>query len=211
MAQEDAEQALEDLKKFILPRITNIQKKLQIVWSKLVQFLQNFLKKITRAVQAVAKYSAQLGAKIGKTAVQKLMSLPKVLGTVLAVLKKSIKAGLGFVKKILVLLKSKLEPARLLKQLRAFVAQLAKHVRQVWSRIKELLQVFNPISAVIRMIMSMQAILRVMFSWIKDLLDAGRLFDMCFKAVKEAVKLFKSEMGELSKVVKRVNTLKLPA
>lgn len=211
MAQEDAEQALEDLKKFVVPRITRIQRKLQIIWSKLIQVLDHFWKKITKAIQAVAKYAVQLGAKIGKSAVQKLLSLPKTLGKILQFLKKYVKFAMSFAKKILALLKSKLDPVRLLKQLKALIAQFAKHVRLIWARIKELLQIFNPVSAIIRTIMSMQAVLRMMFSWIKDLLDAGRLFETCMKAVREAVKLFKSEMGELTKVVKRVNTLKLAA
>lgn len=210
-AAKGAANALEGLWKFILPRLNRFWVVLKTISGRLVVFLEKGLKKLERVVKSIAKFAKELGSKIGKATVQQLLKLPALLRKALNALKKNIAFAMKLAKNLMGLVKSKLDPVRLLKLVKAQIAQFAKRFRMVWQTVREILNVVNPLQAALSVIGYARMVLQMIFDWIKDVVDAEKAIKQCKKAVQDVVKMLKREMGELTKVVKNTNAFKLPA
>ena len=143
--------------------------------------------------------------------IKQLTALPAKLRQILTFLKKNLAICIKLVKNLLSLMKSKLDPARLLKLFKSQLAQFAKRFRSVAAQMKQFLMSIGLLDAAFNVLETFRMVLQFLFTWFKEITVVRKAASDCLKDCKKVVKEVKTDLNNLTKVVKKTNGFKIPA
>ena len=199
---------IEDYVETTTRRVVGFQQKLINFTAKVMNRVLKAVTPLTKFVAKVASSAKDLASKVGKAAINKLISLSAQLQSMALVLMAKGQAAFALTKKILVVLRKAMDPKRLIKTVKALMARFAKMFRDVANSVVKLVAILNPVEGVLAIIGTFAMVLRLMYSWITGVTGIHKAVRTALDLSKKAMKTLKKELGLLTKVVKDTNMLK---
>ena len=193
-----------------------IEKKVLRIQTRLMDFTKLLFGKIkpmagtlAGLIGTIQKSAKELGAKIGKSIVDKFLKAAQRALRLVPILTKLVQEGIKRAVRLrAIILKAVKEPSSIFKVVKTAVARLAKLFRTVVAQVAELMAMIDPVETVLGMVNSMKMMLQFVFDWVKDVSPVAGLAKKARTMLLKSVKMLKAEAKELTKLVKEANALK---
>jgi len=189
-------------------KVLRIRSTLMTLFKSVIGKLRTMLKSFLQFVKKVRSAIKEIAAKVGKSVVNMLVAASDKVTALLATLERMFTNAIKFADKILKTILNAADPAKILKAVKALVARYVSIVREIFSRLQDILAVLDPVGAALKAIDTFRLMLQLVISWITEVSGASSAVNKARSLVKKAVKTLKAELKTVTELVKDTAALK---
>jgi len=197
-----------DILKPIADKTQRIQDRLQELIRTMLSTIRPALKLLARFIKNVQTSAKLLIAKLGKSAVNTLLTSAEKLLALGPKLEKLVAQTRKGAQTILATIKKAAQPEKVFKVLKSLVARLAVNFRAVVALVARILEAINPIRAILKMIHSIVSVLMLVLKWIREVAGLISMIQKTQSLVGKLVKALRAELKTVTQLVKETNRLK---